>query len=120
MLTINVIAGSFLAGMVKVPIARGYYVAPELTAELPEFPLESDIFSLGMILFEMFDGFGFGTTQERYEVLGNSEKRGEYLEKSSLDIKKKDLIKVLISEEFTKRPSTSEILEVGLAGSSSC
>ncbi|XP_021739661.1 interferon-induced, double-stranded RNA-activated protein kinase-like [Chenopodium quinoa] len=94
------------------PIARGIYTAPELKSPEKPFTLYSDMFSLGMILLEMLVGFEFGTSQEKFEVLGDPEKRTEYLVKACLDGFKEDIIRSLLEEDFNERPDTSMILEL--------
>ena len=82
------------------------YLAPE-TIENNEYSIYSDIYSLGIILFELLSTFS--TFMERQEKINKLKNEGIVDEKFSE--KETLFIKILTNKDKSKRPTTEEILK---------
>ena len=85
------------------------YLAPE-SLDKKEYSMKSDIYSLGIILFELISYMG--TFMERQEKI-NSLKKDMNIEKGIIDKypKEIELVKRMLDFDIKKRPSCGTILK---------
>jgi eukaryotic translation initiation factor 2-alpha kinase 4 len=97
-----------------IGVGTPFYLAPEQEKIGSHYDHKVDMYSLGVIFFEMFTRFGTG--MERVEVLkrvrDNPPKLPESFEKQ--DPRKAEIIRWLLDHDSSKRPTTSELLQSDL------
>lgn len=97
-----------------IGVGTPFYLAPEQEKVGSHYDHKVDMYSLGVIYFEMFTKFGTG--MERVEVLKrvreNPPKLPDSFEKS--DPTKAEIVRWLLDHDSSKRPTTSELLQSDL------
>jgi serine/threonine protein kinase len=106
-------AMELLSDSITAGVGTAFYRAPEQEREDQHYDQKADIFSLGVILFEMFSP-PFGTLMERAEALTKLRQKGgcelSDLFKSTTPDNVPDLVRRLCSPVPEIRPSAKELL----------
>ena len=87
-------------------VGTALYIAPEITKGQGSYNNSVDIFSLGIIFFEM--NVPFSTGMERVKTLtAIRQSTDEFPSFCTLSTKKKDLVALLLNHDASKRPSAN-------------
>ncbi|KAK6255367.1 hypothetical protein SCA6_016672 [Theobroma cacao] len=87
-----------------------FYTAPEIEQEWPRIDEKVDMFSLGVVFFELWHPFG--TAMERNIVLSDLKQKGELPAAWVADFPEQaSLLRCLMSQSPSGRPSATELLQ---------
>ncbi|XVE81078.1 hypothetical protein DITRI_Ditri15bG0034400 [Diplodiscus trichospermus] len=87
-----------------------FYTAPEIEQGWPKIDEKADMYSLGVVFFELWHPFG--TAMERYIVLSDLKQKGELPSSWVAEFPEQaSLLRCLMSQSPSDRPSATELLQ---------